>query len=245
MDDDTQVVADTTPSAEDTAAKATNDSASVQSEGTPEASQTQEAAQETATTDINAEDTVQDKLFAGKYKTPEDLEKAYAELNSKFTSTSQEKAELSKLLTDAFSTDTTQGTQTQDEDYDDAPKQTQGPSKNDVDISVMKFLFTHEGADGKAINDVLNNDPLVQSIGSVDAKLEYAYLRSQNMSQSKAIETARKEAAQAAQTKTIEKQAAQVEAPAKSEPTDPKAELRQKAIQGDQSARIEFLKGLL
>ncbi len=41
------------------------------------------------------------KLYAGKFKTPEDIEKAYQELESKFTRTSQEKADLERRSTAA------------------------------------------------------------------------------------------------------------------------------------------------
>lgn len=39
----------------------------------------------------------EEKLYAGKFKSPEDMEKSYQELQSKFTKTAQEKAELERL----------------------------------------------------------------------------------------------------------------------------------------------------
>lgn len=42
-----------------------------------------------------------EKVYAGKFKTPEDLEKSYQELERKLTQTSQEKAELSRRQSEA------------------------------------------------------------------------------------------------------------------------------------------------
>lgn len=245
---DNQVVATTEPSAEDTSVQVTQDEANVQSEGTPEAAQDNgEKSQE-----LNAEDTVTEQLFAGKFKTQEELEKGYKELESKFGQTSQEKAELSKFINDAFATQDAQtsGNNNVNDDFDDyGTTRSVQPSpediKRDIDMATMKFLLTHESVDGKALNEVLKNDPIVSDINGFDNKLEYAYLRTQSMTQSKAIEEASKKASQDTQTKIIEKQAAQVEAPTKSEPSNPKAELREKAIKGDQSARLEYLKSIL
>lgn len=40
----------------------------------------------------------EEKLYAGKFKSPEDMEKSYTELQSKFTKTAQEKAEIERFL---------------------------------------------------------------------------------------------------------------------------------------------------
>lgn len=249
MDDDTTVATNASPSAEDTQADVTTNSASVQSEVTPDATQGNEAAQEPASPEVSATDTVEDKLFAGKYKSAEDLEKAYNELNSKFTSTSQEKAELSKILSEAFASDYPQGgatTQPQGgyEDFDDDVQPQSQPQEDGTkrDLAIMKFMFMHDDANPSDLGEILKTDPIVQNINGYDAKLEYAYLRSQNMSQSKAIAKAKEEAAQKAQSKVIEKQAAQVEPVAKSEPVDETAELRARIAGGDATARIEMLK---
>ncbi len=44
-----------------------------------------------------AKETAEEKLYAGKYKSVEEMEKAHEELQSKFTKTAQEKAELERL----------------------------------------------------------------------------------------------------------------------------------------------------
>ena len=97
-DTETQAPQADDPVATDTSATADTSEASTQTNEAPEATQ------ETKEPVAKATDTVEDKLYAGKYKSVEDMEKAYQELNSKFTNTSQEKAELAKILNDAFIT---------------------------------------------------------------------------------------------------------------------------------------------
>jgi hypothetical protein len=243
MENDTSVAPAQDPS-QDTSDAVAQDTAISPSDVAPDATQDTGAAQEAANAEVNADDTAQDKLFAGKYKTVEDMEKAYQELNSTFTKTSQEKAELSRILTEAFGdTSAAQSGATvqpsSDYNYDDdnqTPVQSQDTGVQ-RDLAIMKFMYMHEGADPAAIKEVLSTDPLVSSINGYEAKLEYAYLRSQNMVQSKTIATAKKEAAQATQTKIAEKQAAQVEQSSKSEPSNPDAELMEKALSGDVAAR--------
>src|SRR6056297_1518844 len=67
--------------------------------------------------------TEEPKLYAGKFKSPEDLEKAYGELQSSFTRKSQEAAEAKKA--------------TQQQFIPDAPEETE-PEISDVNTLVTK-----------------------------------------------------------------------------------------------------------
>lgn len=165
---------------------------------------------------VKATDTVEEKLYAGKYKSVEEMEKAYTELQSKYTNTSQEKAEMSRLLTEAFSTPepTVQNP--------DAPFEEPDPVQSEIESvkrsqAVMMFVMNHQDADAGAMKEVLASDPLVKQIQGHEAKLEYAYMKSQSMRQPKAIEEAQKAGAQQAQVKIAEKQTAQVESAQKAE----------------------------
>lgn len=219
---DTQATGVVTPEAqaEDTVATQTSE-ASESSQVAPEASQSQEDA-----TGVNAEDTArEDKLFAGKYKTPEDLEKAYRELQSKATKDAMEKADLTKILNEAFMPPAT----TQDTAYDYREDDSSADDGVKRDIAVMKFTFAHPDANGEAMKEVLANDPMIKQINGHEAKLEYAYYRAQSMNQKKAIAEAQKQAQVQTQAKIAEKQTAQVETARKAESTDEVSELRERA----------------
>lgn len=239
MNDETQVeeqsvapVVDNT--ATDTAPVPTSE-ADVQTDETPQAAVAQEPT-------VNATDTVvESKLYAGKYKTVEDLEKSYGELQSKFTSTASEKAELSKILADAFSSEPEPVTQTATASYDDEPEESQSNPNDAVarDLSVLKFVMSNPDADGAAMMKVLTTDPDVKQFPSYEAKLKYAYAISQNTAKPKAVAEAQAQARTETQVKIAEKQAAQVESastqapPTKEEPLT-QDQLRQ-ALKDDQS----------
>lgn len=223
--------ADTQPSA---ASEVTNEA--------PEANQTE--AQGTQP-EVNATETAEEKLLAGKYKTPEELEKAYKSLESKFGQTTSEKAELSRILNQAFETPAPAAT-------DDSFREEPDPVNQEIEglkrtTAVQSFIMTHPNADPAGMQKVLTEDPLVKQISGHDAKLEYAFLRSQNMAQPKAIKEAEKRAADAAVAKTAEKQSAQVETARKTEKTDESADLYNRATgnysQEDRdAARRELIK---
>lgn len=251
MDVDTQATGSEAP-AETTAADTVEtqpSEANVQNTNeTPEATQENEEK-----TEVKAEDTVEDKLYAGKYKSVEEMEKAYQELNTKATRDAMEKAELTRILNEAFSTPESapQSVESDDlyADESNTPNQGEGDGVK-RDLAVVKFTIAHQDADGKAMLEVLNSDPLVSNINSYDAKLEYAYLRSQNMAQSKALEEAKKQGAQSAQAKIAEKQVAQVETAVKTAAkTDEKSELQERMSSGSlidrEAARKQYIRKYL
>lgn len=175
------------------------------------------------------------------------MEKAYKELESKFGQTTSEKAELSRILNESFATPATADT---GDDFTDEPN----PVNQEIDslkrvTAVQSFIMSHPDANPTGMQKVLAEDPLVKQISGHDAKLEYAFLRSQSMSQPKAIAEAEKKAAQAAVIKTAEKQTAQVESSTKSAPTDEKADLKTRMSSGSQeqrdAARREYIKKYL
>ena len=224
----------------------------------PEATQEQATVQETAAPEVNATDTAEEKLYAGKYKSVEDMEKAYQELNSKFTNTSQEKAELAKILNEAFLTPepaVPQQQQNSDTDsYYQENTEESNPLNREIEqlktkSAVQDFILTHGDANSAAMQEVLNTDPIVRSINSPEAKLEYAYLKSQNIASSKALAEAQKTAAQQAQAKIVEKQTAQVETVRKTEPADESSELKTRMTSGSvadrEAARREYIRKYL
>jgi hypothetical protein len=235
MNDETpaQVQSDA-PAPADTAPAPTNE-ADVQTNETPEAAVAQE-------TTVNAEDTVvESKLYAGKYKSVDEMEKAYTELQSKFTTTASEKAELSKILADAFTAETEPAVQTQTTSYDYETEELPASNPNDAvsrDLSVLKFVMSNPDADGAAMMKVLTTDPDVKQFPSYEAKLKYAYAISQNTAKPKAIAEAQTQARNETQVKIAEKQAAQVESastqapPTKEEPLT-RDQLRQKLKSDD------------
>lgn len=208
MDDETQTPGTDAPAAADTATTQPSE-ADVQTNST-----TPEATQETKDPVEKAEDTVSEKLYAGKYKTVDDLENAYKNAESKLGQTTSEKAELARILNDAFlpAEEAPTTTATQDDYYqEDAAPATSQDTVVQRDLAVLKFMMAHGDADANNMKEVLAKDPLVKQISGYEAKLEYAYLRSQNMTSPKAIAEAQKQAANDAQVKIVEKQAAQVE----------------------------------
>lgn len=179
-----------------------------QNNETPEATPAVEGKE---TAEIKATENVKEELLLGKFKSAEDLAKAYTELESQYGRTNSEKVELSRILNEAFETPAPQMQQPQDYEY----SQEEPNSKEDArdrDIALLKFSIAHQNANGDAMVKVLRDDPFIKNITSYDAKLEYAYLKSQNMTQPKAIEEARKKTAEQTQAKIAEKQSAQVEA---------------------------------
>ena len=243
MEDDTQTSQTAAPDATDTTAQVNQSEAITQTnEGTPEATQQTEE-----TVEIKAEDTVEDKLYAGKYKSVEDMEKAYRELQSKATKDSQEKAELARILNESFAAPEPQA---QADPYAIEPD----PINNEVEnlksqVAVQSFIMTHPNADASSMQEVFNSDPLVQQIQGHAAKLEYAYLKSQSMSSSKAIAEARKTATQETKAKIVEKQTVQVESSKATEQIDEKSDLKNRMSSGSyddrEKARKEYIRKYL
>ena len=224
MNDETQTTEVEAPVSTDTVETQASEASTQTTNEAPEAAQTQEGQSE-----ITATDTVEDKLYAGTYKTVEDMEKAYAELNSKFTNTSQEKAELSRILNEAFATPSEQPLVQQDV-YGEEPDPVNTEIENLKRVTaVQSFIMSHTDANADAMQQVLNSDPLVKQITGHEAKLEYAYLRSQNMGQQKAIAAAEQKAVERTQAKVVEKQAAQVETTRKVDTSDEGSELFNRA----------------
>lgn len=205
MNDETpQVVQSDAPAVADTAPASTNEADVQVTSETPEAAVAQEAT-------VNAEDTVvESKLYAGKYKSVDELEKSYKELNAKFTTTASEKAELSRILADAFSEPAASVVADPVEDYQDEPVSSPNSEINRK-VAVMEFAMAHPDANGAAMMEVLKSDPYIQKIDSYEAKLRYAHAISQNTSQPKVVEEAKKQAQDDTRVKIAEKQAAQVE----------------------------------
>lgn len=225
MDPNDTQAAGTAEPVQDTSATQAGETGEVANNEAPEASQG------TATeTGINAEDTAGEKLFAGKYKTAEDMEKAYTELQSRFTKETSEKAELSRTLNELFATpDPATGTDTEGNTLEEVDPLATEVSNLKKLTAVQSFIMTHPDADPGSMKQILEQDPLVKQISSHEAKLEYAYMRSHLNGSPKAVEQARKDAAQAAVVKVAEKQAAQVESAGKTAPTDENTELYNKA----------------
>lgn len=209
MNDDTPVQVQSDAPAQADTAPVPNIEADVQANNeTPEVAAAQEAT-------VNTTDTVEEtKLYAGKYKSVEEMEKAYTELQGKFTNTASEKAELSRILAEAFASEPVVPTPVQSNNYDDyqeeIPSAPQDTSVN-RDIAVMKFVMGNPDADGKAILDIINTDPFVKDLPSYEAKLKYAHALSRNTAAPKVVEEARKQAVTETQVRIAEKQAAQVE----------------------------------
>ena len=236
---DTQVTGQDAP-VQDTATTQTDEASEVVTD-TPEATQGTVETKEVTTPETKAEDTVEDKLFAGKYKTVEEMESAYQELNSKFTNTAQEKAELARILDNAFatpeSTDTDgYGEGTLDNETDQLKR----------DNAVIKFIISHDDANAESMKEILASDPLVAQITGHEARLEYAYQKSKNMGSAKTIEEATKKASEQATAKVVEKQAAQVESAQATAPVNEDEELKTRMYTGTleqrEIARREYIK---
>jgi len=246
---DTQASGTEAPAVADTVTTQPSEASEVKNEA-PETTQGTEA-QEAPTTEVKAEDTAGDKLYAGKYKSVEDMEKAYTELQSKFGQTTNEKAELSRILNEAFQSPAPATAQAvTDDGYQDEAN----PVNQEIDslkrvTAVQSFIMSHPEADPASMQKVLADDPLVKQISGHDAKLEYAFLRSQNMAQPRAIAEAEKKAAIQAQAKIAEKQTAQVETARVSTPVDDKGELKNRMSTGSRedrdAARREYIRKYL
>lgn len=244
QDDETPVQVQSDAPAPAETAPAPNIEADVQASETPEAAVANEEAP------VNATETVEEKLYAGKYKSAEDLEKAYLSAQSEASRISQEKAELSKILADAFAAEpapvTQAGTEAAYDDYEETTPNSN--NANDVvtrDLSVLKFVVSNPDADGAAMMEVLKNDPLVANINGYDAKLKYAYAISQNTGKPKAVAEAVAQAQVQTQAKIAEKQAAQVESATKQSPPTTEEPLTQEQIRSalkDDKAFGEILK---
>lgn len=241
MDTETQAAQVADPVQADTSAPEAQSEASTQVNEAPEAASASQEA------DVNATDTVEDKLYAGKYKSVEDMEKAYTELQSKFGQTTSEKAELSRILNEAFTP--TQQAQEAVDDYSESDPVNQEIETLKRTTAVQGFIMNHQDANPAEMQKILSEDPLVRQISGHEAKLEYAYLRSQNMGHSKAVAEAKKTAASATQAKIVEKQTAQVEAVKTSEQTDEKSELKGRMASGSyeerEKARREYIRKYL
>jgi hypothetical protein len=205
---DTETIAPqaTDPAATDTSATVDTSDTSTQTNETPEATQQTEG-----TAEVKATDTVEEKLYAGKYKSVEDLENAYRNAESKLGQTTSEKAELARILNDAFAEPVGQTT-AQEEPYDEPDPSARRWEQLETRQAITEFLLSHDDANPADLDKVLKTDPIVSQITTPQARLEYAYLRSQNMAQGKAIAEAEKKGAEATQAKIAEKQVAQVEA---------------------------------
>lgn len=241
MDNETQVTGNEAPATADTVDTQANE-ADVQVNNTPEATQEQDGEQ----TEVKAEDTV-DKLYAGKYKTVEELEKAYKNAESKIGQTTSERAELAEKLQGSFvEQDSAQSQYLSNDGYaDPVVEKVERLERNDA---VSRFIFAHPDADGATVKEVLMNDPMVNNIQGYDAKLEYAYLKSQTMANNKTIQEVKKTTAAETQAKIVEKQTAQVEASRKAESTDEVTELKERMYRGGsdgEAARREYIRKYL
>lgn len=240
---DTQATGAVAPSAtsesvaEDTAAIQPS-TASEQSQAAPEATQGNEQTEESTQTEVKVTDTAQEeRLFAGKYKTVEDLEKSYKELESAHGKKSSEFAELNKILTEAFaSPEIVQTTDTAYEGEEESAAM-KIASQAERKSTLLEFAISHPDANGDAMKEVLANDPMISKITGDDAKLEYAYLRAQSMGRDKALAEAQRTAQVQAQAKIAEKEVAKVESANRSEPVDNKSELMQQATGGTPDER--------
>lgn len=208
-----------------------------------------EAAPETKDSSVNATETAEDKLYAGKYKSVEDLEKAYKNASSEATKLSQERAQLSNELQSTFELEEAQSPILDSNGYvDPVAEKIERLERND---SVSRFIFAHPDADGNAVKEILTTDPIIQQIQSYDARLEYAFLKSQNMSSKKAVEEAKKTAATQTQAKILEKQTAQVESNSQTQKVDENSELYARAtgnysqVDRDEARRALIRKNLI
>lgn len=236
MDNDTPVVEEQVP-VEDTTNPQPENEADVQV-----TNEAPEASQDVKDPDMNAEDTAGEKLYAGKYKSVEDMEKAYQELNSKFTNTTQEKAELAKILNDTFTLPESDSSDEDDDSYrEEVNPLAQKVQALELKSSVNDFLYTHKDVDAGAMQEVLQNDPIVSQMTTPEARMEYAYLKSKNMATSKAVVEAEKRGADQAAVKVAEKHVAQVEQAQKAEPINERADLMNRIRRGDPSARSQAI----
>lgn len=207
----------------------------------PEATQEQVATEEVATPETNAEDTAEAKLYAGKYKTVEEMEDAYRNLNTKATRDAMEKAELTRILDQAFATPEAPAAQDTEAYSYEQPSVDPRIDSLERSNAVLLFMNTHDNADAKEMKQVLDTDPLAKSITDPTAKLEYAYLKTQSMSSTKALAEAERAGAERVQQKTAEKQVAQVESAKSATPVNQKADRIERMRYGDKGARAEVI----
>lgn len=222
--------------APETQAPAAADTAEIQDQseaGDSQVSVPEVSEEAQAETEVKAEDTTQEKLLAGKYKTVEDLEKSYKELESKYGKEASEKAELTRALTEQL---TSPAPAVTEDNYYEEPAAAPDDSVK-RDLAVMKFIMAHGNADATAMKDILATDPLVSQIQGYEAKLEYAHLKAQAAGQSKAVAQAAKEAKVQTVQKIAEKEIAQVESARKAEPADESGELHDKLTYGTEDER--------
>lgn len=210
VNDETQTPGDDAP-VKDTADTQTSEADVQTNTDAPEAATAQEA-------EVNATDTAEEKLYAGKYKSVEDLENAYKNAESKLGQTTSDKAELTRILNEAFTIPEAKATDTTSDPFEEDTPQPDDSIKRDM--AVMKFLMGHQEADGEAMKKILTTDPMIAQITGHDAKLDYAYLKSQSIAAPKVIAEAKKTAQAETQAKTLEKTAAQVEDAKKAAPPD-------------------------
>lgn len=247
MNDETQTTGTEAPVITDTA---TTQSSEADVQVTSEAPEAAQSTEETSS-EVIAEDTAtEERLYAGKYKSAEDMEKAYKELQSKATRDAQEKAELARILNESFATPETAQAATDTEGYDGYEEsQNVDPRLDAIDrkTTVQSFIFTHPDADGEAMNKVMAEDPMIANISGYEARLEYAYLKSKASASAKEVAEVRNNTVTETKQKIVEKQSAQVETTRQtSEPTDEKAELMGRMQTGNlterEAARREYVK---
>lgn len=214
----------------------------------PEATQDNASAQEAEAPETNAEDNAtKEALLAGKFKSPEDLEKGYRELESRFGREASEKAELARVLSESFSQPQPASPPViAEEDNFTDDYEEQNPLNTKIEelerkTAVQTFILSHSDADASLMQKVLTEDPLVQQINGHEAKLEYAYLKSQGVAQQRAVVEAEKRGAETTQVKMAEKQVAQVEDAKKSAPISNKEDLMKRMKYGDKTARAEVI----
>jgi hypothetical protein len=240
---DTQVTGESAPSTdtastvEDTAATQTNEAGEL-SQGTPKAAQSSEKTEESTQTEVTATDTAQEeKLLAGKYKSVEDLEKSYKELESKYGKEASDRAELAKILNEAFAPPAADTATDTGYDADEESPALKKATAAELKSTILEFMYTHSDADPTTLNEILKNDPLIGRISGEDAKLEYAYLRAKSLGSEKALAEVQKKAKDATVAKIAEKEVAKVETASKADTTDDKAELMTQATSGTPDER--------
>jgi len=182
-DADTQAPQSVDPVATDTSTGEDQSEASTQINEAPEATQ---AVEEKQTEEVKATDTVEDKLYAGKYKSIEELEKAYQNAESKLGQTTSDKAELQRILNEAFATPEPAQEQESTDDYiyEESNPLAKEIAELKTKDAIRDFTFSHPDADASEVLQIVKSDPTMRDIGSLSAKLEYAYLKSQNMASS-------------------------------------------------------------
>lgn len=235
---DTQTPAEENPQTEDTSQKQEQSEASgLAEQEAPEANQNEEEKD----SGEKAEDTAEERLLAGKYKTTEDLEAAYKQLESKFGHKSNQVAELNSALTESLeqSQEAEVQTETESEEHQSTQPKVQpsaSEDNRDRDIAVMKFVMTRGNEvspeQTQEINKVLQSDPIVSQISTTEGKLEYAYQKSRNATNQQAMQKAQEEAQKETKAKMAEKEAAQVESGKKAEQPDGKEQLLSQAREG-------------